>query len=783
MKVIVLKNNIKQFEISVLDDDLVNGGELFIGREDDCHIILDSQQISRHHAKIYFSENKLKLETLSNFGGVKINGHEVSLVDLNISEQIEVDQYQIRVENFQGYVEEELEEDIDKALDAEMALNEAVVEQNYDDTTEILDTVEEEIVENELEEELLEEELPDSEVLDDDFIDSSLDDIVEDENLDGDILDGDDNLDPLEDIVSDDVPDENSGDSSSDNFDDENFSEDSEEGFSETDDFSDGDAFSEEENFDSGDGDGFGDDGGFEEDDDSKTQVFNSFATYYLKIFGEYAPFDSYKIEDNLTNIGREEETCQILLSDPEVSKIHAVIKKTLVNCTIQDNNSSNGIILNGERVNKAELTNGDEFIIGDTSFTVIINSDLLNSEQGRLMPVEENQEIIIEDDSEGGERFGEGDEGVDFNEETAVEVVVEKSFIKRILKNPKQRIYLFIVIGVFVIFMLDAEPEKEEVPKDSDKTKVVKEKEPKTKLRQDILDRLEVNYSLALAKYENGQYTEAKEYISKVKLDDPTYKLTASLDKSIQESLDAITRAKEEEALKKQRLLKLKRVKDLVEKARKAVSEKNVAAAKNYFSSVYELDPENIDIPPLKIEIESYVEMEKRKKQEIALLKAKRAAMVDKLRPGKRLFIKGKWYNSVSTLEKFLNDKEMDEDLIKEATTMLTTSKRKLLLMIDPLISKARSYKEGQDLKLAYETFGDVLKYDPSNEESLNERTSIFEVLNKRSKKIFREGLIKEDLSDFSNAKEKFQEVQQISPINSEYYNKATDKLKRYLE
>jgi len=74
-------------------------------------------------------------------------------------------------------------------------------------------------------------------------------------------------------------------------------------------------------------------------------------------------------------------------------------------------------------------------------------------------------------------------------------------------------------------------------------------------------------------------------------------------------------------------------------------------------------------------------------------------------------------------------------------------------------------------------------MKYDPANEEALNEREAIFESLEKRSKRVYREGLIKEDLSDFPNAKEKFQEVQQISPINSEYYIKATDKLKDYLE
>ena len=124
-----------------------------------------------------------------------------------------------------------------------------------------------------------------------------------------------------------------------------------------------------------------------------------------------------------------------------------------------------------------------------------------------------------------------------------------------------------------------------------------------------------------------------------------------------------------------------------------------------------------------------------------------------------------------------------MDEDLIKEATDMLMQSRKKLSSLINPLLGRARSYKEGQDLKRSYETFGEVLRYDPSNEEALNERDNIMDNLETRSRKIYREALISESLSLFEEAKEKFQEVQQISPINSEYYNKASDKLKNYLE
>jgi tetratricopeptide (TPR) repeat protein len=195
------------------------------------------------------------------------------------------------------------------------------------------------------------------------------------------------------------------------------------------------------------------------------------------------------------------------------------------------------------------------------------------------------------------------------------------------------------------------------------------------------------------------------------------------------------------------------------------------------------EIDPENIDVPQLKLEIDAFKKAEEEKKLEAQRKKAERKRMVDALAPGKGLYLKQDWFKAVDRLEKFLNMKGMDEDLVKDATRMLKDSRRKLSALVNPLLGKARSFKEGQDFKRAYETYGEVLKYDPINEEALNERQIIMETLTLRSRRLYREALISESLSLFQEAKEKFQQVQQISPINSEYYNKATDKLKNYLE
>jgi len=104
---------------------------------------------------------------------------------------------------------------------------------------------------------------------------------------------------------------------------------------------------------------------------------------------------------------------------------------------------------------------------------------------------------------------------------------------------------------------------------------------------------------------------------------------------------------------------------------------------------------------------------------------------------------------------------------LIKEATDMLADGKNQLASDLGPLIGKARSLKEGQDLKSAYEVYLEILKIEPTHSEALNEVDEIKSQLETRSKRIYREAIIAESLSLFSDAKEKFQEVQQISPTD----------------
>src|SRR5690606_36731794 len=135
--------------------------------------------------------------------------------------------------------------------------------------------------------------------------------------------------------------------------------------------------------------------------------------------------------------IGRDPKKCQIILNDPEVSTVHAVIKKNMVEMTIEDLNSSNGTILNGQRINKSVISSGDEFVIGSTSLTVKVSSDLLDAEEDRLMPVEDGQYIETEEIVEEEVSLDDVDGEEGFHTDSAPQ---EKSFIKRIWKDPVKR-------------------------------------------------------------------------------------------------------------------------------------------------------------------------------------------------------------------------------------------------------------------------------------------------------------------------------------------------------
>ena len=742
MKLIVLKNNIPLHEVSVDTTDLNETYEIYVGRSEDCHVQIDDPLISRHHFVLKNENSTWYCEKLSQLGIVSLNGLLVSKNIINLGDEIKCGAYSILVAEL-------------PKVQAQALTPVTVPEEHH---TEIIPQT---VSEPEPIEELIASEP--AETVDE--ISPEPNELESSDYSESDLMGGSHEMESYDSVVD-----------SSESF------GDSADGSNElSTDFSGELTESENEFTDALSDDGFG--VSTIDSDNESTRFFKAFVNYQLVLFGEHAPYDRFQIEENEIFIGRDTKKCQIILNDPEVSSVHAVIRKNNVEITLEDLNSSNGTILNAERINKAQISTGDEFVIGSTSFTLEVRSDLLESEADRLMPVESGQFIETEE-IEDEVVMMDADGDINFDSDAPP----EKSIIKRIWKDPvKRKKAIYVVVGLAVAFLFLGPEESTEPKKVKAKAKVETVADPnappKKVLSKELENARNVAYELGVSFFEQSRYDLAEQEFQKVVSIDPEYKKVQSYLEQTRTGLKRLAELEEQRKAEEDRIKTKKYIDELLVKAREAVKERNATVAESYFSQIIEKDPENIEVSQLKLELEAWQKEEERKALERAAKETARKRMVDSLSPGKTFYLKKEWYRAILKLEEFLRIKGTDEDLVKEASEMLSDARNQLSSDLGPLLGKARSLKEGQDFKSAYEAFLEILRLEPTNSEALNEVDDIKSQLDSRSKRIYREAIIAESLSLFSDAKEKFQEVQQISPTDSEYYKKASDKLKNYLE
>lgn len=88
---------------------------------------------------------------------------------------------------------------------------------------------------------------------------------------------------------------------------------------------------------------------------------------------------DRYPIADDEFKIGRG-STCQVQLDDPKASRRHALITVQNDQLQIEDLGSTHGILVNGRKVSRTMLKNGDLIRLGDTQFEVELSPDSIGT-------------------------------------------------------------------------------------------------------------------------------------------------------------------------------------------------------------------------------------------------------------------------------------------------------------------------------------------------------------------------------------------------------------------
>jgi pSer/pThr/pTyr-binding forkhead associated (FHA) protein len=764
VKLIVLKSQIPISDFE-LKEHVHEGLEVYVGRSEDCHVRLNDPLVSRHLLVLTYRGGGWKLQKLSQVSPVLINNREVDEVNLNGGDQISFGPYTLIYNGPSVHQTPSIHHPMESTVHIPETLIKMNVTSNPVEelnATEVIkpQTTSHQPEADDFSQNFSLEEAPTSEPAAENMEEAPMESSEEVPNDFNSSFD--DSVDAL-------------GQSSSTE---NNFQENTQNS-----------PVEENANFESS-VTPIEEQGNAVVESGDSTRIFKSFAKHELVIFGEYAPYDRYLVEQGELFIGRDSKKCQIVLNDPEVSSVHAVLKKSGGATTLEDLRSANGTLLGGQRINKVDLKPGDEFVIGSTSFTLKVSSDILEQEKSRLMPVDLNQ--VIEKEEIIEEEVDLDPVGAGFSTPATEE---EKSLLKRMWKDPvkRKRLIMYGGVGLLVLMLLPSEETppapkvaetKVEAPKTSGDANAPKPEDKNVKkLSEEEIRNLEAKYRYAETLVAEGKLDDALAELEQIMAVDDTFGNVKTLYAHIKQKNENLKK-EEEERLELARREKIKaEVKVIEADAEQAVKDRNFKLARELMSQIAQKDPENIKVRTLEIEIQGYEEEENRKKTEEDKAVSNRKRMVDALNAGKRAYLKKEWHLAISELEKFLMLKEMDEDLIKEASDMLAESKNNLGTDVAPILGKARSLNEGQDLKAAFEAYQEVLRIDPTNAEAIAESDQIKEALDIRAKKSYREAIIYESLSLFTDAKEKFLEVQQNSPLDSEYYKKSSDKLKNYLE
>jgi pSer/pThr/pTyr-binding forkhead associated (FHA) protein len=77
------------------------------------------------------------------------------------------------------------------------------------------------------------------------------------------------------------------------------------------------------------------------------------------------------ELEGTVAILGRD-PSCDLVLNDVKCSRRHAVVEAGTQGLAIRDTGSANGVLLNGKKVDRSPLNEGDVFRLGDVLLTVL---------------------------------------------------------------------------------------------------------------------------------------------------------------------------------------------------------------------------------------------------------------------------------------------------------------------------------------------------------------------------------------------------------------------------
>lgn len=472
------------------------------------------------------------------------------------------------------------------------------------------------------------------------------------------------------------------------------------------------------------------------------------------------------ELEGNKWVFGKT-NNCDVKVNSQFLSNQHFKIRKEQNKYYITDLNSSIGTNVNGVNLTpnkEVELVSGS-----------VIRIKFLNIQfELKDSNIEKQLIAIAPDHSELSDEYLDGsDTG------GAVRIPIQKH-----KSNKKVLIVASVIILIAIFYLMDSE----EQPQPKDRTVA---SHPQNQVAAtpfdtltDMQKQLVINsYALANKMYKESKYNITLSEIQKVHDLLPSYEDSKMIENL---SLSAIETLKQQDEIAKmeeqQNMLKQKVNTILVRCEQLANKSTNRSELQSCLEEVASIDPNNARMQIILSKVDKKIADEKSKK-------ASRNRRATSIRMGENLYKKAKNLQSrnrlldaIDAYNKHISSSYLDpKNLKSKSKSAVSKIKASINSTIKNNIIHAASSASKGNYKKAILDLRKNLYLDPSHNESRKKISSYIVELRKKTRALFQDAILEENMGNLESAKGKWKQITSIDIPDGEYMKKAKIKLKKY--
>jgi pSer/pThr/pTyr-binding forkhead associated (FHA) protein/tetratricopeptide (TPR) repeat protein len=556
-------------------------------------------------------------------------------------------------------------------------------------------------------------------------------------------------------------------------------------------------------------------------DEDGKTKVAPAAKVAVKLIFKPGAAnVTDYEMTQDEVSIGRGKD-CDIVLNDKKASRKNSLIRRAGLNFVVKDLGSANGTFVNGVKVDEQELSGDDVIKIGGIEFTFkALSTDYearekdflsipLESDEPELdlgLPVESEGMPILMDSGPSpdvgglpaefaggaaslGQLPGTGGTAEIGNIPGITGIAgasgKKKTLVEKFKALPKRTQVIAAVAGVlFAMWLMEEdEPVKKPAAPAKKATQAAGDKGTLTFEGLSIEQKrfVEAQHTLAFDYYKNKEYDKAIFEIEKIFALIPEYKDSREIQRYAKEGKRKLEAIEEERRKKEEEALLKKKIAQLVEEAKERMDKKNYEQARELFTQILSLDPDNPTVAHWRQEIESYEEqirLAQQQKQVQSDINKHAWGIYQEALSLKKL---GKYHSAIATFQKAIDIGASDEKILFLAKKMMAQCRAIIRKLRDPILEEAKKLEETGEFPKAFALYRKATRIDPYHPAGFAGMSRIRGILHDRAKTIYSEAVLAESFSDFAGAKKLFQDCLAVAPQDDIYRERALRKLGHY--